>query len=121
MIAVLEYAITNKRISNKDGERLAGRLWCNVRNELSREHLLYVDFANDTNLISTHNLEAKLNNCHLLLEEIKNEEYDRELDNKSKRRANKLATWSIVISILAATGLPQEIFRWIYKLLKGLF
>lgn len=114
MIAVLEYVISNKKISNKDGERIAGKLWCNVKNELSKEGILYIDFTNDTNLISTHSLEVKLNKCYILLEEIKNEEYDRELDNKSKKRAYRLSILSIVISILAATGLPQEIFRWLY-------
>jgi hypothetical protein len=28
-----------------------------------------------------------------------------------------MAKWSIVISILAATGLPQMIFQWLFELI----
>ena len=121
MIAVLEYSISNKRISNKAGENMAGKLWCNVKNELSKDGILYVDFANDTNLISTHKLEVKLNEYNIMLKEAEKEEYDRELDNRSKKLSYRLAVFSIIISILASTGLTQQIFQWIYEQLKELF
>jgi hypothetical protein len=53
----------------------------------------------------------------MTLQEIEDEEYDRKIDNKTKIGAYRLAKWSIAISILTATGLPQMIFQWLFELI----
>ena len=117
MIKVLSFAIENKKLSNDDGERLSGRLWPNIKAELSRSNVLYLEYGNEVDLLTLDNVNKKLNESKILLQEIEEKEYDRELDNKSKTGAYRLAKWSIVISILAATGLPQMIFQWLFELI----
>lgn len=117
MIKVLSFAIENKKLSNDDGERLSGRLWPNIKAELSRSNVLFLEYGNEVDLLTLDNVNKKLNESKILLQEIEEKEYDRELDNKSKTDAYRLAKWSIVISILAATGLPQMIFQWLFELI----
>lgn len=117
MIKVLSFAIENKKLSNDDGERLSGRLWPNIKAELSRSNVLYLEYGNEVDLLTLDNVNKKLNESKILLQEIEEKEFDRELDNKSKTDAYRLAKWSIVISILAATGLPQMIFQWLFELI----
>lgn len=121
MIKVLSFAIENKKLSNDDGERLSGRLWPNIKAELSRSNVLYLEYGNEVDLLTLDNVNKKLNESKILLQEIEEKEYDRELDNKSKKDAYRLAKWSIVISILAATGLPQTTLQWLFELIKELF
>jgi hypothetical protein len=66
-------------------------------------------------------VNRKLNESKMLLQELDEKEFYRNLDNKSKMGAYRLAKWSIVISILAATGLPQMIFQWLFELIVELF
>lgn len=117
MIKVLSFAIENKKLSNDDGERLSGRLWPNIKTELSRSNVLFLEYGNEVELLTLDNVNKKLNESKMLLQEIEEKEFDRELDNKSKTDAYRLAKWSIVISILAATGLPQMIFQWLFELI----
>ena len=117
MIKVLSFAIENKKLSNDDGERLSGRLWPNIKAELSRSNVLFLEYGNEVDLLTLDNVNKKLNESKMLLQEIEEKEFDRELDNKSKTDAYRLAKWSIVISILAATGLPQMIFQWLFELI----
>lgn len=121
LIAVLEFAEKNKRLSSEDGERIAGDLWGVIRKELDKSYVICMGTGNDVTLLTTEKVNTKLNESRLLLEDIKEREYDRELDNKSKKDAYRLAKWSIVISILAATGLPQITLQWLFELIKGLF
>lgn len=121
MINVLSFAIDNKRLSNKDGENLAGELWQNIKAELSNSKVIFLEYGEEVNLLTTDNVKRKLNESRMFLKEIQEKEYDRELENKSKKDAYRLAKWSIVISILAATGLPQMIFQWLFELIKELF
>ena len=117
MIKVLSFAIDNKRLSNKDGENLAGELWQNIKTELSNSKVIFLEYGKEVNLLTTDNVKRKLNESRMILKEIQEKEYDRELENKSKKDAYRLAKWSIVISILAATGLPQMIFQWLFELI----
>lgn len=117
MIKVLSFAIDNKRLSNKDGENLAGELWQNIKTELSNSKVIFLEYGEEVNLLTTDNVKRKLNESRMILKEIQDKEYDRELENKSKKDAYRLAKWSIVISILAVTGLPQMIFQWIFELI----
>ena len=117
MINVLSFAIDNKRLSNKDGENLAGELWQNIETELSNSKVIFLEYGKEVNLLTTDNVKRKLNESRMILKEIQEKEYDRELENKSKKDAYRLAKWSIVISILAATGLPQMIFQWLFELI----
>jgi hypothetical protein len=121
MIKVLSFAIDNKRLSNKDGENLAGELWQNIKTELSNSKVIFLEYGQEVNLLTTDNVKRKLNESRMILKEIQEKEYDRELENKSKKDAYRLAKWSIVISILAATGLPHMIFQWLFELIKELF
>lgn len=121
MIKVLSFAIDNKRLSNKDGENLAGELWQNIKTELSNSNVIFLEYGKEVNLLTTDNVKRKLNESRMILKEIQEKEYDRELENKSKKDAYRMAKWSIVISILAATGLPQMIFQWLFELIKELF
>jgi hypothetical protein len=121
MIKVLSFAIDNKRLSNKDGENLAGELWQNIKTELSNSKVIFLEYGQEVNLLTTDNVKRKLNESRMILKEIQEKEYDRELENKSKKDAYRMAKWSIVISILAATGLPQMIFQWLFELIKELF
>ena len=121
MIKVLSFAINNKRLSNKDGENLAGELWQNIKTELSNSNVIFLEYGKEVNLLTTDNVKRKLNESRMILKEIQEKEYDRELENKSKKDAYRMAKWSIVISILAATGLPQMIFQWLFELIKELF
>lgn len=117
MIKVLSFAIDNKRLSNKDGENLAGELWQNIKTELSNSNVIFLEYGKEVNLLTTDNVKRKLNESRMFLKEIQEKEYDRELENKSKKDAYRMAKWSIVISILAATGLPQMIFQWLFELI----
>ena len=117
MIKVLSFAIDNKRLSNKDGENLAGELWQNIKTELSNSNVIFLEYGKEVNLLTTDNVKRKLNESRMILKEIQEKEYDRELENKSKKDAYRMAKWSIVISILAATGLPQMIFQWLFELI----
>lgn len=117
MIKVLSFAAENKKLSNKDGEKLAGELWPNIKLDLSRSKVLFLEYGNEVTLLTLENVNRKLNESKMLLQELDEKEFDRELDNKSKMDAYRLAKWSIVISILAATGLPQMIFQWLFELI----
>lgn len=117
MIKVLSFAKENKKLSNKDGERLAGELWQNIKVDLSRSNILFLEYGNEVTLLTLDNVNRKLNESKMVLQEIEEKEFDRKLDNKSKTDAYCLAKWSIVISILTATGLPQMIFQWILGLI----
>jgi hypothetical protein len=117
MIKVLSFAVENKKLSNEDGERLAGELWPNIKVDLSRSKVLFLEYGKEVNLLTLENVNRKLNESKMLLQDIKEKEFDRELNNKSKKDAYRLAKWSIVISILAATGLPQMLFQWLFELI----
>ena len=62
--------------------------------------------------------KTRLAECFDEIAALDEEEKSRLLDNESKRaaiKANKIAIASIIISILAATGLPQWILQWLYE------
>ena len=120
-IEVLAFAKANKRLSNEDGERIAGSLWVNIKKELRDSSVLFLEYGNEVTLLSTEKVENKLNEAKMELEHICEKEYDRELDNKNKKDTSRLAKWSIAISILAATGLPQTIFQWLFEYIKRCF
>ena len=117
MIKVLSFAVENNKLSNEDGERLAGELWPNIKVDLSRSKVLFLEYGNEVTLLTLENVNRKLNESKMLLQELDEKEFDRNLDNKSKKDAYRLAKWSIVISILAATGLPQMLFQWLFELI----
>ena len=117
MIKVLSFAVENNKLSNEDGERLAGELWPNIKVDLSRSKVLFLEYGKEVNLLTLENVNRKLNESKMLLQELDEKEFDRNLDNKSKMGAYRLAKWSIVISILAATGLPQMLFQWLFELI----
>ena len=117
MIKVLSFAVENNKLSNDDGERLAGELWPNIKVDLSRSKVLFLEYGKEVNLLTLENVNRKLNESKMLLQELDEKEFDRNLDNKSKMGAYRLAKWSIVISILAATGLPQMLFQWLFELI----
>lgn len=117
MIKVLSFAVENNKLSNEDGERLAGELWPNIKADLSRSKVLFLEYGKEVNLLTLENVNRKLNESKMLLQELDEKEFDRNLENKSKMGAYRLAKWSIVISILAATGLPQMIFQWLFELI----
>ena len=117
MIKVLSFAVENNKLSNEDGERLAGELWPNIKVDLSRSKVLFLEYGKEVNLFTFEKVNRKLNESKMLLQELDEKEFDRNLENKSKMGAYRLAKWSIVISILAATGLPQMIFQWLFELI----
>lgn len=117
MIKVLSFAVENNKLSNEDGERLAGELWPNIKVDLSRSKVLFLEYGKEVNLLTLENVNRKLNESKMLLQELDEKEFDRNLDNKSKMGAYRLAKWSIVISILAATGLTQMLFQWLFELI----
>lgn len=117
MMKVLFFAKENRKLSNSDGERLAGKWWQNIKTDLSHSNVLFLEYGEKVDLITTESVERKINECKITLQEIEEEEYDRKIDNKTKIGAYRLAKWSIVISILAATGLPQMIFQWLFELI----
>lgn len=117
MIKVLSFAVENNKLSYEDGERLAGELWPNIKVDLSRSKVLFLEYGKEVNLLTLENVNRKLNESKMLLQELDEKEFDRNLDNKSKMGAYRLAKWSIVISILAATGLTQMLFQWLFELI----
>jgi hypothetical protein len=121
LIAVLEFAISNKKLSSVDGERIAGDYWGLVKRELNNSGVICLEYGNEVTLLTTEKVRTKLSEAKIKLENIEGREYDRNLDNKSKKDSAKLAKWSIVISILAATGLPQKVLQWLFELIKESF
>lgn len=67
MIKVLSFAKENKKLSNKDGERLAGELWQNIKVDLSRSNILFLEYGNEVTLLALDNVNRKLNESKMVL------------------------------------------------------
>ncbi len=119
MIAVLEYFHFTGKIDDTKGIELSGAYWDSIKNEI-KERCAANSSRGDN--IDPNNRNGRLEILFIwqvdsLIAEYKNKlkiikdgEYDRELDNKSKHaaiKANRILKWAIGISALAATGLPQ--------------
>ena len=128
-IAVLERLRDIKTIYDTEGTKIAGAYWEPIKQEIKERCVSNCSRGRiDENgekhdgciqILFPEQLDTILAECNDKLDEIKKEEYDRELDNKSKHaaiKANRIAKWAIIISVLAATGLPQYLLRWLYKI-----
>lgn len=128
-MVVLERLREDKTIYDTEGIKIAGAYWEPIKREikercasnLSRGGVGKNDEKYDgcIQILFPNQIEPLLAECKDRLDVIKREEYDRELDNKSKFaviKANRIAKCAIVISVLAATGLPQYLLQWLYKM-----
>lgn len=133
LIAVLEYLREHRILYDMQGIEIAGVYWDAIKTEvkekcagnLSRGTSIDPDKRNGSiSVLFMGQVDSYLAECQNELELIKKEEYDRELDNRSKRaaiKANTIAKWAIGISVLAATGLPQYLLKWLYRTIVELF
>jgi hypothetical protein len=125
-IEILQKLTRNSRLEDKDVAQLLTNkeLYLQVREELVEQNAVR---KNGYGGISMNDRTQSLIDSmyfEKLIEEIEKEEYDRDLDNESKRaaiKANTIAKWAIVISVLAATGLPQYLLKLLYKTISKLF
>lgn len=128
-IAVLERLRETKTIYDTEGTKIAGAYWEPIKREIKERCVSNLSrgrvgengekYDGCIQILFPNQIEPLLAECKDRLNAIKREEYDRELDNKSKYaaiKANKIAKWAIVISVLAATGLPQYLLKWLYKM-----
>ena len=117
-VKVLDYLIEYGKIDDKKARELAGDYWNAIRRDLSENaHVQYGEYGASSPFPKT--MLAYKAVCKDEIERIEKEEYDRELDNKSKHaaiKANRIAKCAITISVLAATGLPQYLLKWLYKI-----
>ena len=129
-IAVLERLREDKTIYDTEGIKIAGAYWEPIKREIKERCSSNISrgvfgkngekYEACIQLLYPNQIEPLLAECKDRLDVIKREEYDRELDNKSKHaaiKANKIAKCAIIISVLAATGLPQYLLKWLYKIL----
>lgn len=128
-IVVFERLKEVKTIYDTEGIQLAGAYWEPIKREIKERCASNLsrggigsngeEFEGCIQILFPIQIEPLLAECNDRLDAIKKEEYDRELDNKSKYaaiKANKIAKWAISISVLAATGLPQYLLKWLYRM-----
>lgn len=128
-IAILERLRETKTIYDTEGTKIAGAYWEPIKREIKERCASNLSrggvgengekYDGRIQILFPNQIEPLLAECKDRLDAIKREEYDRELDNKSKYaaiKANKIAKWAIVISVLAATGLPQYLLKWLYRM-----
>ena len=128
-IAVLERLRETKTIYDTEGTKIAGAYCEPIKREIKERCAANLSrggveengkkYDGCIQILFPNQIEPLLAECKDRLDAIKREEYDRELDNKSKYaaiKANKIAKWAIIISVLAATGLPQYLLKWLYKI-----
>lgn len=133
-IAVLERLREAKTIYDTEGIKIAGAYWEPIKREIKERCASNLSrggvgengekYDGRIQILFSNQIEPLLAECKDRLDAIKREEYDRELDNNSKYaaiNANKISKWAIAISVLAATGLPQYLLKWLYKILLELF
>lgn len=129
-IAILEKLRETKTIYDTEGTKIAGAYWEPIKREIKERCASNLSrggvrangekYDGCIQILFPNQIEPILAECKDRLDAIKREEYDRELDNKSKHaaiKANKIAKCAIIISVLAATGLPQYLLKWLYKIL----
>ena len=128
-IAVLERLREDKTIYDTEGIKIAGAYWEPIKREIKERCASNLSrggvgmdgkrFDGRIQILFPHQLDPIIAECQDRLDAIEKEVYDRELDNKSKLaviKANRIAKCAIVISVLAATGLPQYLLQWLYKM-----
>lgn len=122
-IRVLDYLIEHRKIDDEIAREFTGDYWDIIRKDLAENaHVQYGTYGASSPFPKP--MLAYKAVCKDEIERIEKKEYDRELDNNSKHaaiNANKISKWAIAISVLAATGLPQYLLKWLYKMLLELF
>lgn len=109
--------LKNRDMNDKQGETICGAYWADVKIDLHKNTHVHLE-PGGLSVYSPKLLEAYLQKCIDMLSEMIDKENDRQLDNESKLAAiksNKIAKWAIVISVLAATGLPQYLLQWLCR------
>lgn len=117
LIKIGELLLKNGEVDDKQGQDVSGVYWVRIKKDMGNNANVQL-VPGGLSVLSEKYLAAYLQICKDRLSSIVNEEKDRQLDNESKKaaiKANKIAVWAIVISILAATGLPQWILQWLYE------
>ncbi len=129
LIAALEYLRIHKILYDQKGMELTGMYWDDIKlrirdrcaGNLSRGSNIEPHKRDGcVSILFVGQVDAYLAECKDELERIEKEEYDRDLDNKSKKaaiKANLISKWAIAISVLAATGLPQYLLKWLYEII----
>lgn len=116
-IKIIERLLVNPWLSDEEAKGIASVYWNPIKDDLQR-HNCISDEVGQVCLQSKGKAETRRAECLDEITILDENEKDRRLDNESKRaaiKANKIAVWAIVISILAATGLPQWILQWLYE------
>ncbi|MFK2037382.1 hypothetical protein ACIXGQ_15795 [Bacteroides fragilis] len=125
-IAVLERLREDKTIYDTEGIKIAGAYWEPIKREIKERCASNLSrggvgkngekYDGCIQILFPNQIEPLLAECKDRLDVIKREEYDRELKHAAIK-ANKIAKCAIIISVLAATGLPQYLLKWLYKIL----
>lgn len=128
-IALMKRLQEVKTINETEGRELTGAYWESIAQEINSRCAANLSrggvgmdgkrFDGRIQILFPHQLDPIIAECQDRLDAIEKEVYDRELDNKSKLaviKANRIAKCAIVISVLAATGLPQYLLQWLYKM-----
>ena len=116
-IKIIERLLVNPRLSDDEAHTIASDYWNVIKDDL-KSHNCISDEVGQVYLQSKGKAQTRKAECLDEITVLDEKEKDRRLDNESKRaaiKANKIAVWAIVISILAATGLPQWILQWLYE------
>lgn len=118
LLAVLETMNESNQIPEEKGRGIAGDYWYRVLERLRQDWVAIPRTWGDLLTKDNKRIPGLIAYYRHELEEFERRERDKELDRESKRasiKAAKIAKWSIAISILAATGLPQYLLRWLYE------
>lgn len=112
-IEVIESLLENPRLSTARGQEIAGDYWSTARDDLA-EHCK-ADYGREfISCICKDKLLSYKAQCNDEIKRIKNERYDRKLRNRDHRMAiiaNIIAVLAFILSIFAATGIPQVWFK----------
>ncbi len=117
LIEIGETLLKEGSVKDALGKKVCGDYWTSVKQDMIKN--ARVEFVRgELQVLSHQHLKAYLQQCRDECTSIIEKEKDRQLDNDSKIaaiKANKIAKWAIGISLLAATGLPQWILKWLYE------
>ena len=99
-ITVLFSLIQNELLEEKDGKRIALSYWGIIKEELT-SHKIATSLAGAIQLSNKNKALSLIEKSKTELETIQNRDYDRQLDNASKKSSMRYARRSYIISIIS--------------------